>query len=120
MILLASSTEPAFRVLVSRRHVVHRDSTTRAYRVECFLSLPLDPLVTLSSSYFTRGKIVSECNVTFERYRTKWPLVFPTPDQKAECIAYLLVEEIVPTFGVPEALIRPRDKPVIILNEGYL
>ena len=69
MIQLASSTEAAFRVLVSRRHVVHRDSTTRVYRVECFLSLPLDPLVTLSSSHFTRGKIASECDVTFERYR---------------------------------------------------
>ena len=70
MIQLASSTEPVFQVLVSRRHVVHRDSTTLAYWVECFSSLPLDPLVTLSSSHFTRGKIVGECDVTFEWYRT--------------------------------------------------
>ena len=65
-----SSTEPVFWVLVSRRHVVHQDSTTLAYRIECFLSLPLDPLVTLLSSHFTRGKIASECDVAFERYRT--------------------------------------------------
>ena len=69
MIQLVSSTEPVFRVLVSRRHVVHWDSTTLAYRVECFLSLPLDPLVTLSSSHFTRGKSASKCDITFERYR---------------------------------------------------
>ena len=65
-----TSIEPVFRVLVSRRHVVHQDSTTLAYRVKCFLSLPLDPLVTLSSNHFTREKIASECDVTFERYRT--------------------------------------------------
>ena len=69
MIQLVSSTEPVFRALVSRRHVVRRVSTTLAYWVECFLSLPLDPLVTLSSSHFTWGKIASECKVTFERYR---------------------------------------------------
>ena len=71
MVQLVSSTKPVFRVLVSRRHVVHRESTTLAYRVECFLSLPLDPFITLSSSHFTRGKIASECNVTFERYRIR-------------------------------------------------
>ena len=44
---------------------------TLAYRVECFLSLPLDPLLTLSSSHFTQGKITSECDVTFEQYSSK-------------------------------------------------
>ena len=39
---------------------------------------------------------------------TKWPLVFPTPDEKAECIACLLVKEIIPTFGVPEAILSDR------------
>ena len=33
-----SSTELVFRVLVSRRHAVPRDSTTLAYRVECYNS----------------------------------------------------------------------------------
>ena len=47
MIQLATSTEPVFRVLVLSKHVVHRDPTTLVYRVKCFLSLPLDPLVTL-------------------------------------------------------------------------
>ena len=36
---------------------------------------------------------------------TKWPLAFPAPDQKFSHIARLLVEEIVPLFGVPEALL---------------
>ena len=38
MIQLVSSTELVFRVLVSRRHVVPGDSTTLAYRVECYHS----------------------------------------------------------------------------------
>ena len=38
---------------------------------------------------------------------TKWPLV-PVPDQRAERIARLLREEIVPMFGVPEALLSDR------------
>ena len=39
MIQLMSSTEPVFRVLVSRRHVVPRDSMTLAYRVQCYHSI---------------------------------------------------------------------------------
>ena len=46
--------------------------------------------------------------IVFQDLFTKWPLVFPTPDQKAERIAQLLVEEIVPTFGVPEAILSDR------------
>ena len=36
---------------------------------------------------------------------TKWPLVFPVPDQKASRIARLIAEEVVPFFGVPESLL---------------
>ena len=39
---------------------------------------------------------------------TKWPFVFAVPDQKAERLAKLLVEEIIPCFGVPEALLSDR------------
>ena len=35
-------------------------------------------------------------------------MVFPIPDQKTERIAKLLVEELVPFFGVPEALLSDR------------
>ena len=35
-------------------------------------------------------------------------MAFPTPDQKSERIARLLVEEIVPYFGVPEAVLSDR------------
>jgi len=46
--------------------------------------------------------------VVFQDMFTKWPMVFPVPDQKAERIARLLCEEIVPLFGVPEALLTDR------------
>ena len=36
---------------------------------------------------------------------TKWPLVFATPDQKTERIPKLLAKEVVPMFGVSEALL---------------
>lgn len=36
---------------------------------------------------------------------SKWPMVFPVPDQKACRIAQLIAEEIVPLFGVPESLL---------------
>ena len=39
---------------------------------------------------------------------TKWPLVFSAPDQKTMRIVKLLAEEVVPTFGVPEALLMDR------------
>ena len=41
-------------------------------------------------------------------------MVYPTSDQKAERIAHLLVEEIVPFFGVPEAL--PSDREMNLLS----
>ena len=46
--------------------------------------------------------------VIFQDFLSKFPLVFPTPDQKSLRIAKLLVEEVVPLFGVPEALLSDR------------
>ena len=46
--------------------------------------------------------------VVFQDFLTKWPLVFPTPDQKALRLTRLLAEEVVPMFGVPEALLSDR------------
>ena len=46
--------------------------------------------------------------IVFQDFLTKWPLVFPMPDQKTQRIAKLLVEEIIPLFGVPEALLSDR------------
>ena len=45
--------------------------------------------------------------VVFQDFLSKWPLVFPVPDQKAHRLAKLLVE-VVPFFGVPEALLSDR------------
>ena len=46
--------------------------------------------------------------IVFQDLFTKWPMAYPAPDQKAERIARLLAEEIVPVFGVPEALLSDR------------
>lgn len=46
--------------------------------------------------------------VVFQDLFTKWPMVFLVPDQKSERIARLLCKEIVPLFGVPEALLSDR------------
>jgi len=44
--------------------------------------------------------------VVFQDYLTKFPLVFSVPDQKAVCLARLLIEEVVPLFG--ESLLSDR------------
>ena len=46
--------------------------------------------------------------ILFQDLLTKWPMVYPALDQKTECIAQLVVEEIVPCFGVPEAILSDR------------
>ena len=46
--------------------------------------------------------------VVFQDMLTKWPMVFPVPDQKTERLVKLLCEEVVPMFGVPEALLSDR------------
>ena len=56
------------------------------------------PLTTNGNKYAT----------VFQDLFTKWPMVYATPDQKAERIAKLLTQEIVPMFGVPEALLSDR------------
>ena len=39
---------------------------------------------------------------------TKWLLVFPTPDQKSPRLVRLIVDELIPVFGVPEAILSHR------------
>ena len=46
--------------------------------------------------------------VVFVDYLTKWPEVFPVPDQTAPTIAKLLVEEVVCRHGVPGELLSDR------------
>ena len=46
--------------------------------------------------------------IVFQDFFSKWPLVFPAPDQKTNRIVRLLTEELVPTFGIPEALLSDR------------
>ena len=43
--------------------------------------------------------------VVFQDFLSKWPMVFPVADQKAITLVKLLVEEVVPFMGVPEALL---------------
>ena len=46
--------------------------------------------------------------VVFQDFQSKWPLVFPVPDEKTIRLARLLTEEVVPMFGVSEALLSGR------------
>ena len=46
--------------------------------------------------------------VVFQDLFTKWPFVFPVPDQQSIHIVRLLTEHIVPFCGVPEALLSDR------------
>ena len=46
--------------------------------------------------------------IVIQDYLTKWPLVYPVADQKAQTIAKILIEEVVPFFGVPESLLSDR------------
>ena len=52
--------------------------------------------------------------IVFQDFLTKWPLVYPAPDQKSIRIAKRLAEEAVPMFGVPEALLS--DRGTILLS----
>ena len=44
----------------------------------------------------------------FQDFLTKFPLMFPVPDQKATRLAQLLAEKVVPLFGVPDCLLSDR------------
>ena len=46
--------------------------------------------------------------LVFQDFLTKWPLVYAMPDQRTDRIVKILVEEIVPNFGVPESLLSDR------------
>ena len=46
--------------------------------------------------------------VVFQDYLMKWLLVCPVPDQKLIRLVWLLVEEVIPFFGIPEALLSNR------------
>lgn len=43
--------------------------------------------------------------VVFQNFLSKFSLVFQVPDQKMDWLAQLLVEQVVPLFGVPKALL---------------
>ena len=46
--------------------------------------------------------------LVFQDFLTKWPMVYPVPDQKTKRIVQILVEELIPLFGVPEALLSDK------------
>lgn len=46
--------------------------------------------------------------LVLQDFLTKWPMVYPMPDQKSKRIVQILVEEFIPLFGVPETLLSDR------------
>ena len=57
---------------------------------------------------FPRSHLGNQYAVVFVDYLTKWPEVYPTPDQSAATIANLPVREIVARHGVPSELLSDR------------
>ena len=51
--------------------------------------------------------------VVFQDFLTKWPIVFPMPDQRAVRLVKLLVEQVIPIVGVPESLLSDRGKNLL-------
>ena len=46
--------------------------------------------------------------VVIQHLFTKWTFISPVPDQRTNRIARLIAEEVLPWFGVPEALLSDR------------
>ena len=46
--------------------------------------------------------------IVLQDFLTKWPMIYAAPDQKAQRIARLLAEEVVPFCGVPEGVLSDR------------
>ena len=67
---------------------LHPISTERPFQIVGVNIMEL-PVTTRGNKYV----------VVFQDLFTKWPMVYPTSNQKAEIIACLLVEQIVPFFG---------------------
>ena len=70
--------------------------------VDCFIAWKL---IFLSSPITSSG---NQYLVVFLNYLTKWVEVYPVPDQQAETITRLLVENIVSRHGVLEELLSYR------------
>ena len=46
--------------------------------------------------------------VVLQHLFMKWPLVFSKPDQKSPRLVRLIVDELIPVFGVPEVILSDR------------
>ena len=71
-------------------------------------SIPVDhPFQTVSEDITELPLTINENRYTviFQDLLTKWPMVYAAPDQKATRLAKVLLKEIVPMFGIPEALL---------------
>ena len=85
-------------------------STGRAVRP------PLNPIpvsgpfdrVGVDIIQFPRTRRGNRYAIVFVDYLTKWPEVFPAPDQSSATVAKLLVEEIVSRHGVPGEVLSDR------------
>ena len=85
-------------------------------KIPPLMPIPVDHLFQIMGVYIMELPLTTKGNkylIVFQDLFTKWPMEFPTPDQKTEQISRLLVEEIVPQFGVPEALLSNRGTNVL-------
>jgi len=65
-------------------------------------------IVGIDAMELPRAKDGNKYALVLQDFLTKRPLVYPMPDQKTLQIVKILVEDFIPMFGVPEALLSVR------------
>ena len=58
--------------------------------------------------YMYHDMVIRGIIQVFHDFFSKWPMAYPVPNQKAERLVILLAEEVIPSCGVPEAVLSDR------------
>lgn len=83
------------------------NTTASNFSAVCFQIEGVDVMDLLTTERGNQHVIV------FQDFLTKWPLIFPVPDQKSLHLVRLFAEELVPMFGIPETLLSDRESNLL-------